>query len=79
MTVARRVKPAMTNKQQDSPVSLHSGKYRITLSYRGGLAVYPDSPTQQRILESADSSIGKGNAAHTRATQKKTKKRWPFS
>ena len=79
MTVAIGVGQAMTNNQQESPVSLHSRKYKITLASRGGLVVYTDSPTQQRILESADSIIIKANAALARATQKKTRKKWcPF-
>lgn len=69
----------MTNNQQESPVSLHSRKYKITLASRAGLVVYTGSPTQQRILEGADSIIVKGNAALARATRTKTrKKRWPF-
>jgi hypothetical protein len=50
---------------------LHSGKYKITLASRDGLVVYTDSPTQQRILESADSIIVKGNAALAQAEEKK--------
>lgn len=61
MKVPGEVNQAMETSRQQPQVSLRSGRYKITLASHDGLVVYTDSPTQKRILETAERIIAKAN------------------